>query len=241
VLSAFDGGDAALTNRSLAERTGFTRPTVARLTRTLAALGYLRYDVPTTSYRLAPGVLRFAYPFLTTLPIRQIGRPLMQRLADHARGAVSMGMRDRLDIVVIETCVDVGTTTWRPDIGVARPLPITAYGRAYFAGAEDAERAEILAAIRADGRYDANATIAALDEEAERYTRNGYCVARDTARRGIHAVAVPLRGRTASDLMVINCAVASYNLTDGQLESDIAPRLIDVARSIEQSTGTHDR
>ena len=43
VLRAFDAVTPALGNREIAQRTGIGRPTVVRLTRTLAILGYLNY------------------------------------------------------------------------------------------------------------------------------------------------------------------------------------------------------
>jgi len=44
VLSAFGAGEARLSNREIAAATGIARSTVARLTRTLSLLGYLKYD-----------------------------------------------------------------------------------------------------------------------------------------------------------------------------------------------------
>ena len=44
VLEAFKAATPLLGNMELSTRTGIPRPTVARLTHTLAELGYLRYD-----------------------------------------------------------------------------------------------------------------------------------------------------------------------------------------------------
>jgi hypothetical protein len=44
VLEAFEAGASLLGNMEIAARTGIPRPTVARLTHTLAELGYLRHD-----------------------------------------------------------------------------------------------------------------------------------------------------------------------------------------------------
>lgn len=236
VLRAFEGRDATLSNAAIADATGISRPTVARLTRTLCQLGYLRYDAYTATYRIAVGILRLINPFLNTLTVRQICRPLMQRLADYSSGAVSIGMRDGLDIVLIECCVNAEASSWRPDIGASRALPITAFGRAYFAAASTQERAEIVGLIKADTRYPAK-ILEQMEQEVRRYNKDGFCVAKDLARRGIHAVAVPFRVGVDSNLFVINCAVASYDLKEGQLEEDIAPRLRNLVRSIEQAVG----
>src|SRR5216684_5987902 len=55
VLEAFEAGAPMLGNMELAARTGIPRPTVARLTHTLAELGYLRYDQDLAKYPWRPG------------------------------------------------------------------------------------------------------------------------------------------------------------------------------------------
>ena len=122
VLRAFDAASPALGNREIAQRTGIGRPTVVRLTRTLALLGYLKYHEPTARYRLAAPVLSFGYPLLCQLGIRQIARPHMQELADFARGAVSLAMRGGDQLVLIETCVDKNAPSARPDVGATRQV-----------------------------------------------------------------------------------------------------------------------
>jgi len=46
------------------------------------------------------------YPLLTQLTVRQLARPLMLELARYARGSVALGLRDDVDIVVVETVVE---------------------------------------------------------------------------------------------------------------------------------------
>lgn len=237
VLRCFGTGDPQMGNKAISAATGISRPTVARLTRTLAMLGYLKYDADSAQYRLAVPLLTLVHPLLVHLTIRQLARPLMQRLADHARGAVSLAMRDGLNMVLVECCVDANAFSGRPEVGTIRPLPLTAFGRAYFAGADEEERSEILRLIADDPRYDLTELRPALLAEVDRYQRLGYSLARDTARVGIHAAAVPLRTGSDSDLMVINCAIASYDLKEHQLEADIGPRLVDLVRSVGATVG----
>jgi DNA-binding IclR family transcriptional regulator len=239
VLSAFGAGDAWLTNREIAALTAIPRPTVARLTRTLSMLGYLKYDASDTRYRLAVSMLRLVYPLLSQLTVRQLARPLMQELAAHARGSVSIGMRSGLDIVVVETCVENPATSARPEVGVARPIILTAFGRAYLAGADPEEREAILKGIRQEPRYDFGKFNADLKKEIARFRAEGFCVARDTHRIGFHAVAVPFRMNPTADLMVFNCAIASYQLHKNALENDIGPRLVHLKQNVEMLLGTN--
>jgi DNA-binding IclR family transcriptional regulator len=237
VMRAFEGSDLWVGNRELATRTGIPRPTVARLTRTLAMLGYLRYDPKQSRYRLAPSTLSLGHPLLAHLTIRQLARPLMQQLADFAHGGVSLGMRDNLHMVLIESCVDVHAITARPDIGVTRVITQTAMGRAFLAQLETPERTRLLDEISRTAPEQWGVHGAQVLEEIERFQSWGYCIARDTSRKGIHAVAAPIAGSHGLDAIVVNCAVASFQLRGDALEEDIAPRLLSLAHSVQASQG----
>src|SRR5690348_6073241 len=103
VLEAFTAGTAILGNMELSARTGLPRPTVARLTHTLAELGYLRYDRDLAKYRLGARALRMARPLLASMQFRQAARPLMQDLAESVRGTVSIGLLDGTAAIYVET------------------------------------------------------------------------------------------------------------------------------------------
>src|SRR5689334_11449982 len=70
VLAAFRGRNGALSNAELAEHTGLSRPTVSRLTYTLAQLGYLKRDAK-GRFVLGLAVLAAAYPLLSAIKVRQ--------------------------------------------------------------------------------------------------------------------------------------------------------------------------
>jgi hypothetical protein len=91
VLEAFKAGATRLGNMELSASKGITRPTVARLTHTLAELGYLIYDRDLAKYRVGVRALRMAHPLLADMPFRQVARPLMQEVAQSLRGTVSIG------------------------------------------------------------------------------------------------------------------------------------------------------
>src|ERR1700742_3715417 len=67
VLEAFEVGASMLGNAEISARTAISRPTVARLTHTLAELGYLHYDRDLAKYRLGARVLLTAHPLLSDM------------------------------------------------------------------------------------------------------------------------------------------------------------------------------
>src|SRR5205085_10649815 len=80
VLAAFRGSTGSLSNADLAQHTGLSRPTVSRLTYTLAQLGYLKRDAQ-GRFELGLGILAAAYPAMSALKVRHLARPLMRDFA----------------------------------------------------------------------------------------------------------------------------------------------------------------
>src|SRR5450755_3539028 len=129
VLSAFRNGSGALSNADLAAFTGLSRPTVSRLTHTLAQLGYLKRDAK-GRFVLGLGILAAAYPVLSTLKVRQMARPLMRDFAAYAGGTVSIAMPLGLDFIYVETLRTTDAAPHVPDVGFSSSLAPTAVGRA---------------------------------------------------------------------------------------------------------------
>src|SRR5690606_36950798 len=126
----FRSDSPVLGNKEFVQRTGLSKSTVARLTHTLVQLGYLRRDNASGKYRLGAAVLVMGYPLLASMQLRQIARPLMKQLAGEINGAVSLVIRDRLQMIYVETARSNEALQTRPDIGASLPMLASAAGRA---------------------------------------------------------------------------------------------------------------
>lgn len=235
VLRAFDVASPSLGNREIAQRTGIARQTVVRLTRTLALLGYLKYNEASARYRLGAPVLSFGYPLLCQLGIRQLARPHMQELADFARGAVSLAMRGGDHLVLVETCVDRSAPSGRPDVGAGRNFADTSLGHTYYSATTDAERAGIDALLQARDPAGWPALQQQLAASHAQFQEHGHCIV-PSREAGIVAVSVPL-GVVDDELMVMNCAVAEFYLQADTLQTQVAPRLRNLVRLLQTATG----
>ena len=123
------------------------------LTYTLTVLGYLRQTPKYGKYQLGSALVSTAYPLLASIGLRQLARPQMNALADETGGSVSMGVRDRLNIVLIETSRSRGRVRTpvggsRADTGLTVPIGGSAIGRAYLAGCDLESRDALQNAIR---------------------------------------------------------------------------------------------
>ena len=148
VLRAFKPGENSLSNSELAERTGLSKPTISRLSQTLVALGYLSIVPRTGHYQLGAGIVALCHSLLAGMPHRIAARPVLQEIADFSRLPASVGMRDQLVMLTIETAHHPQMRPARFDLGSRLPIETSAMGRAYlFALAED-EREAMLRRIR---------------------------------------------------------------------------------------------
>ncbi|HRO60611.1 MAG TPA: IclR family transcriptional regulator, partial [Burkholderiaceae bacterium] len=77
-------------------------------------------------YRLGTGTLAQGAAMLARLDVRQIARPLMQDMADATGALVSLGTRDRLSIIYIESCRGSSIVTLSLDVGSRIPIAATA-------------------------------------------------------------------------------------------------------------------
>lgn len=237
ILSCFSADRPVLANKDFALRTGLSSSAVARLTHTLVALGYLRRMGTPPRYRLGASVLALSYPLLASMQIRQLARPLMKQLADHARGAVSLVVRDRLQMVYVETARSNEALQTRPDIGAALPLLSSAAGKAWLARAPEADRATVLNQLRvADPEYYA-AHIGTLPAARRDLESKGYCGNNKQWRSDAHGFAAPLCRPYQSLLYVFNCGVPATDGSYRERAADIGPKLVGLARETERLLG----
>jgi DNA-binding IclR family transcriptional regulator len=237
ILQCFTPRESQLGNAELAARTGMTKATISRFTYTLTRLGYLRVNRLNNKFQLGSAVLSLGYPLLASLTVRQVARPSMRELADQVRGSVSLGMRDRLNVVYLESSRSATPLGLPADIGLSYPIVRTAMGRALLA-AMPRERREATVneiAVKTPGDWETfrERVMASIEFFHER----GFCASYGDLRREVHAVAVPMKPAADGEILVFNCGVPSYLLKEGQLEGDIGPRLVSMVRTLEGAMG----
>ncbi|WP_028356116.1 IclR family transcriptional regulator [Bordetella petrii] len=237
ILACFKADKPELANKDFAHQTGLSRSAVARLTHTLVELGFLQRDPATARYRLGASVLAMSHPLLASMQIRQVARPLMKQLADHARGAVSLVVRDRLQMVYVETARSNERLQTRPDIGAALPMLASAAGKAWLSRVPDAERVAVLNQLRVANPGEFERHVSALAGAQRDLERKGYCGNNLQWRPDAYGFAVPLYRQHESLLYVFNCGVPSCDGPYKARAADLGPRLVTLAREVERLLG----
>jgi DNA-binding IclR family transcriptional regulator len=234
ILRCFTPQQPVLGTAELARRTGLPKPTISRFTYTLSSMGYLRADRPAGRYRLGPAVLSLGYPLIASFAFRQVVRPAMEALARQVNGSVSLGLRDRTNMVYVETCRSAATSSFQlSDIGMTHPIAATAIGRAYAAGCPPAERTALLNELRVKEPDLWRQHGAAIAQALAAFREKGYCVSYGDLRPGIYALAAPIGRLPNRDLLVLNAVSPSWTRRAAQFEPTLAPLLLGCARTIE--------
>ncbi|WP_233154902.1 IclR family transcriptional regulator [Candidimonas nitroreducens] len=233
LLRCFSPFSPELGNKDLSIRSGLPKPTVSRLTYTLTSLGYLKHDRTSGKYRLGSAVLSIGYPLLANLNIRQIARPYMRELANYANGWVSIGIRDRLNMVYIESARSSNVLRVKPDVGQSFPILMGSMGRAYIATLADAERQALINEMKVKtpdlwAKYEAETY-----RSIERYKTHHFCMRHSDILPDAHSVGSCLTTAVDNEIIAFNCAVPIYALQPNQLEQDIGPKLVKMVRTIE--------
>jgi DNA-binding IclR family transcriptional regulator len=180
---------------------------------------------------LGPAVLSLGYPMLASIALRQTARPAMAELAAHVKGAVSLGMRERLSVVYVETSRAKSVLSQQfSDIGMSHPMIASAMGHAYLASRPPRDREALLNSIRIATPADWSRHKGALAANTRLYLRSGFCISRGEFLKGYCSVAVPLA--LGNDTWLFNCVMPDSSPIADKLESDAGPRLAALARSL---------
>lgn len=237
VLRCVEASGGSLSNGEISRRTGIPKPTVTRLVATLVALNYLKQASDTDNFSLSAGVVSLARAFLAGLDVRTTARPHMVELAETARAAVYLAIRDGLEMVLIEVCRSRSTVLLsRLDVGSRLSMANSALGRAYLSGLDPEKRHALLDQLRIANGADWPKVAPGLERALEDAALRGYCMSAGEWHPDIHSIATPILAPTG-ELVAVNCGGPAFAFSEDHLRNVIAPKLIETARAIARDMG----
>lgn len=233
LLRAFGPKDDYLGNAELSRRTGIPRPTVSRLTYTLATLGYLTYIEAIEKYRLGQGAMALGHRYVAGAGIREIAQPLMQSLAFATDCTVALAMPDRHAMVYLESCQPRGALVIRLAHGARLPMATSAIGRAWLAGLDADHREAALAELARHHGASWPGVHAGIERALRDHARRGFCVAHAEWDRTVSGAAAPLRLAGSSEVLALNIGGAAARLSPEILEGNLGPRIRELAETLQ--------
>lgn len=215
ILRCFNRARPALGTAEIARLTGLPQPTVWRLCYTLLQEGFLIMG-DQNKLKLGIPVLSLGYAVLGETPIAELARPYMLEIALKHQGAVSLGARDRTDMVYLQRCQGASIILGDLRVGSRVPLARSVTGWAYLAGLDVAERESLYAEL-------AHTTPAwtelrpKIDEALANFEHSGYVVNKGSLHPQVNAVAVPLRSDDGKVLLSLSSGGISQIFDDQRL------------------------
>lgn len=238
VLRVVSEAPTPLSNRELATATGIPKATVSRLAATLVGAGYLRQLADSERFSLGATLLDLSNAYLRNFDLRSHARLYLAELAEFAGAAVHLGVRDGLDIVLIDSIRPHSAVILsRLDVGSRMAMATSAAGRAYLASLEAPARQTMFDAIRNASGKSWNSVKSRLDTALQEYENAGYCSSFGDWHRDIHALGTTLEG-PRGERYVISCGGPGYLLPKEMMVKKIAPRLVKTARAIAKEVGS---
>jgi DNA-binding IclR family transcriptional regulator len=236
LLRILAAAETPLSNRELAERAGIPKATVSRLTATLQSAGFLRLSAD-ERFALGPATLQLGNAFLRSYDFRQQARQHLAELAEAAGANVHLGVREGLDILLIDTLRPRSAmVVSRMDVGSRLAIATSAVGRAYFASLSAPERAALLEEIRAASGASWPQLRERMEAALAEYGRSGFCSSFGEWHPDIHAVGFSLRG-PRGERYGVSVGGPAYLLTRELLLEQVGPRLLQARAAIESEAG----
>lgn len=232
LLRCFTPEVPALSHKELCRASDLPAPTVSRLTYTLTAMGYLAQAERQGKYRLGTAVLSLGYPLLNMFTFRRRARDAMMKLAREINGSVSIGIRDRLNVVYIESFRYSGNQLYPIDIGASYSLAGTAIGRACLLSHSAPERVALINQLRVRRPDEWARHGEQLMHNLNKFPRRGYCLSLGEIYPDVQGIAVPLGRIDQREPAALNCAFTGRTIDERWLALEIAPRLLALARQL---------
>ncbi|GAA4356232.1 IclR family transcriptional regulator [Variovorax defluvii] len=237
MLKAVGDASGPLSNRELAELTGIPKPTVSRLAATLVASGYLRQAPESERFSLGPALLDMSNRFLRHFDLRTLARPHLLALAEFAGASVHLGVRDGLDMLIIDSMRPrTAIISSRIEVGARMTIATSASGRAYLAALPADEQRELMAQIRQESGENWAALELRLMAAVEEYARMGYCSSFGEWHPHIHALGFALRG-PRGERYSVSCGGPAYLLPREAMVGRVAPKLLETVQKINAELG----
>ncbi|TCK35072.1 IclR family transcriptional regulator [Paraburkholderia sp. BL8N3] len=234
ILSAFTPQEPWLGNQEIALETGIPAPTVSRMLRSLVALGYLRHAPERRKYRLAATVLSLGYAAIAHSSVQRLARLEMQAFADKNETYVVLASRDRLDLIVLETCASrEASIDLKLAVGTRLGIASSPMGWALLAALPELERFYLLGNVERKAGRDWPHLRRRMSEGISQVHETGFCMSLGEWEPELAIVAAPL---TIPDHtpFVLACIGRSARMGRARVQRELGPRLVAAALALQE-------
>src|SRR5256885_8638097 len=121
-----------------------------------------------------------------------------------------MGVRDRLNMVYVESCRSGNGITTLPDIGTSVPISQSVIGRAFLAACTPPEREAVLNHLKVKDPEAHRKYRISIDKSLEDLRARGFCASMGELRREGYGVGPPTRRTVDGAIVSFNCTRPAF-------------------------------
>ncbi len=221
----------------LAKDSGLPGPTVHRILKCLMAENVVMQDPGTRGYLLGHLIFELGLAAAPQSNLRQIGEPVLRRIAEKTGDTVFLIARSGLDTV----CLDRKEGTFpikalTLDVGTRRPLGVGAGGIALLLSLPDDEIAQVLAANASRLKDYGDLSVSVLTNMIRRSKERGYALNDRQATPGVISMGLPIMNPYGPSYAAISIGAISSRMS-GERQKEIAAVLRTEVRQLEKLLG----
>jgi len=234
ILETLSKSESPLGVTELSKQCDLGKSNVHRLLQTLQNLKFVE-KTDDNNYRASLRMWELGSHIISSLNLRDIARPLMQKLSSTTNEAVHLSILDRFEVLYVEKIESKEPVRAYTQLGGRAPAYCTATGKAMMAYLDPEQIKNCYETVT---KYTPK-TIDDLDRflvEAERIRERGFAVNRGEWRADIIGLASPILGSDGSVVSSIGLSAPASRLHVDEIET-FAPHLLEYAERISKSLG----
>lgn len=230
VLRCFDAMRTQLGTTEIAQMTKLPQPTVWRLCYTLQQLGYLVQAPDSDKLRIGMAVLGLGQFALGSSNIGEMVLPELIQIGKLTGAAVSLGVADQDDILIVERAQGDGPLLVNMRIGSRLPMATSSAGWAYLGSLPAEARDKQMQKLKYQYSGKWAALRSAVEGAAASLPELGYVLNEGFYHPDVNAVGAPAFDKQGKPQYVVTCG--GPNLKIKFLREDIGPRIARLGRKI---------
>jgi DNA-binding IclR family transcriptional regulator len=197
--------------------------------------GYLHHAPAERKYRLAASVLALGYGAIANSVVQRSARAHMQAFAEQHNVHVNLSSRDRLDLIVLESCSSAESPlSLNLHVGVRVGIAASPMGWALLAALPELERHYLLESIERRMPREWRRLRRRFSEAVAQVHEMGFCMLLGDWDDDLGIVAAPLLIEHYAPL-ALACIGPTSQMTRSRVERHFGPRLLAMARAIQQA------
>ncbi|MFM0500743.1 IclR family transcriptional regulator [Paraburkholderia caffeinilytica] len=241
LLAEFSLTEPVITASEIGRRFAIPRSTVYRLLKTLESSGFLERASRGHDYRLGIAAQHLGFTYLKSLPLTNLGSPLIERLRDRTGSTTHLVMRDTREIVYVARADGQSPMLgeWRVNLGTRLPAHLTTQGHILLGDLSFDELSALYDGMTLQRFPDYTPfSVDELYHQVMMIARRGYGVDKSFFDHGVLSISAPVTCSGRRIIAVISATIAHAQFDDEPMDNGFVEDVVATANELSRQLGS---